>query len=206
MYAEIPQPGFADAGQPFLHGGLMVPIMSLLIPIVLSAVLVFIVSAIIHMFLGYHANDFVAVPDEEAVRNALRSVPPGEYGVPYAGSMEAMKSAEYTEKMKAGPVVLMTVSPGAAPTMGRELTLWFVYCLVMSIFAAYIAGRALPAGADYLEVFRFAGASAFAGYVFAQWQSTIWYRRSAMTSLKNSFDGLIYALLTAGIFGWLWPA
>ena len=184
----------------------MVPIMSLLLPIVLSAVLVFIVSAIIHMFLGYHKNDFVGVPDEDAVRSALRSIPPGEYVVPHAGSMEAMKSPEFTEKMKAGPVVLMTVSPGAAPSMGRELTLWFVYCLVISTFAAYIAGRALPAGADYLGVFRFSGASAFAGYAFAQWQSTIWYRRSATTSLKNTFDGLVYALLTAGCFGWLWPA
>jgi hypothetical protein len=23
--------------------------------------------------------------------------------------------------------------------------------------------------------------------------------------LKESFDGLIYSLLTAGTFGWLWP-
>jgi hypothetical protein len=206
MYAAPTQHTFTDAGQPFLRGGIMVPIMSLLLPIVLSAVLVFIVSAIIHMFLGYHASDFAAVPDEEAVRNALRSVPPGEYSVPYAGSMEAMKSTEFTEKMKAGPVVLMTVRTPAAPTMGRELTLWFVYCLAMSVFAAYIAGRARGPGADYLEVFRFAGASAFAGYALAQWQNTIWYSRSAMTSLKNTFDGLVYGLLTAGVFGWLWPS
>ncbi|MBR9989938.1 MAG: hypothetical protein KFH98_09295 [Gemmatimonadetes bacterium] len=184
----------------------MVSLMSLMIPIVVSAVLVFIASSIIHMFLGYHANDFVAVPDEDAVRRALSTVPPGEYGVPYAGSMAAMKSAEFTEKMKAGPVVLMTVSPGAAPTMSRELTLWFVFCLVVSIFAGYVAGRALPLGADYLDVFRFAGTTAFAGYALAQWQNTIWYRRSAMTSLKNTFDGLIYALITAGVFGWLWPS
>lgn len=76
----------------------------------------------------------------------------------------------------------------------------------MSVFAAYIAGRALEPGAHYLEVFRFAGATAFAGYALAQWQSTIWYRRSAVTSLKNTFDGLVYALVTAGVFGWLWPS
>lgn len=183
----------------------MVSIMSLLIPIVASAVLVFLVSSVIHMFLGYHANDFVAVPDEEAVRAALRSLPPGDYGVPYSGSMEGMRSPEFAEKMKQGPVVLMTVSPAGPMTMGKELTLWFVYCLVVSVFAAYIAGRALGPGADYLDVFRFTGATAFAGYALAQWQSTIWYRRSAMTSVKNTFDGLIYALVTAGVFGWLWP-
>jgi hypothetical protein len=183
----------------------MVSLVSLAIPIVVSAVFVFIASSIIHMFLGYHRNDFVAVPDEDAVRRALSTVPPGEYGVPYAGSMKAMKSDEFNEKMKAGPVVLMTVSPGGPPTMGKELSLWFVYCLVVSIFAAYIASRALEPGALYLDVFRFAGTTAFAGYALAQWQNTIWYRRSAIVSLKNTLDGVVYALITAGVFGWLWP-
>ena len=184
----------------------MVTLMSLLLPILLSAILVFIASSIIHMFLGYHANDYRAVPNEDAVRAALRDIPPGDFAIPHAGSMEAMKSAEFTEKMKAGPIVMMTVSPGQTPAMGKELTLWFVYCVVVSIFAAYIAGRALGPAALYLDVFRFTGTVAFAGYALAQWQSTIWYRRSAMTSLKNTFDGLVYALLTAGVFGWLWPS
>jgi hypothetical protein len=184
----------------------MVPIMSLLIPIIVSAAGVFIASSIIHMFLGYHASDFTAVPDEDAVRAALRSIPPGEYGVPWAGSMEAMGSAEFRQRMKEGPVVLMTVSAGAEPTMRKELAAWFVYCLVVGVFAAYVAGRALGPGASYLDVFRFTGVTAFAGYALAQWQSTIWYRRSTVTSLKNTFDGLIYALVTAGVFGWLWPA
>lgn len=183
----------------------MVPLVSLLIPIVLSAVLVFIVSAIIHMFLGYHAGDFVAVPDEHAVRTALRTLPPGEYAVPHAASVQAMSSDEFVSKMKEGPIVLMTVRAGAAPSMRRELTLWFVYCLVVGVFAAYIAGRALGPGADYRDVFRFVGTTAFVGYVLAQWQNTIWYGRSAVTSLKNTFDGLVYALITAGVFGWLWP-
>ena len=36
--------------------------------------------------------------------------------------------------------------------------MWFLYTIVMSVFAAYIAGRALPPGTAYLQVFRFAGA------------------------------------------------
>jgi hypothetical protein len=68
-----------------------------------------------------------------------------------------------------------------------------------------IAGRALPAGARYLAVFRFAGATAFYGYALALWQNTIWYKKNWMTTLKSNADGLIYALLTAGFFGWLWP-
>lgn len=183
----------------------MVALTSLLLPLILSALFVFIASSVIHMFLGYHANDFAPMPNEEVARAALR-VAPGDYAVPYAGSMAAMKTPEYTQKMQQGPIAFVTVAPPSATNMGRALMLWFLYCLVVSLFAAYIAGRALEPGANYLEVFRFAGATAFIGYTLAQWQGTIWYSRSAKTSLKNTFDGLIYALLTAGTFGWLWPA
>jgi hypothetical protein len=195
---------FTDAGNPF-RGGSMVSLTSLLIPILLSAFFVWIASSIIHMLLGYHNSDFGPVPDEEGARAALR-YPPGDYVVPYSGSMEAMKKPEFAEKMKAGPVVFMTVLPNNRNFMGSALVLWFIYCAVVSLFAAYIAGRALAPGADYLDVFRFAGATAFAGYVLALWQNTIWYRRSATTNLKNTFDGLVYALITAGTFGWLWPS
>lgn len=184
----------------------MVTLLSLLVPILVSAVLVFIASAIVHMFLGYHNRDYVAAPNEDVLRAALSHVPPGDYVLPHAGSMAAMKSPEFTAKMREGPVVLMTVRPGATPSMGKELTLWFVYCVVVSVFAGYIASRALGPGAAYPDVFRFAGTTAFAGYALAQWQNAIWYRGSPMTSLRNTFDGLIYALITAGVFGWLWPS
>ena len=76
---------------------------------------------------------------------------------------------------------------------------------MVGIFAAYIAGRALPSGSPYLSVFRFAGCTAFVGYGLALWQNTIWYHRSWITTFKSNIDGLIYGLLTAGVFGWLWP-
>ncbi|HEX6308418.1 MAG TPA: hypothetical protein VFZ69_09540 [Longimicrobiales bacterium] len=184
----------------------MVPLTSLLLPILLSAVAVFLVSAVIHMALGYHAGDFGRVPDEDAVRNALRTIPGGDYAVPYAGSMQALKSPEFIEKVKAGPIVTMTVQPGREMSMARELTLWFVYLLVVSSLAAYVAGRALEPGAEYLQVFRFAGTTALVAYALSSWPDTIWYKRSATTSMKNTFDGIIYALVTAGVFGWLWPS
>jgi hypothetical protein len=39
----------------------------------------------------------------------------------------------------------------------------------------------------------------------AQPVDSIWFFRHWSTSLKNVFDGLIYALLTGGVYGWLWP-
>ena len=87
--------------------------------------------------------------------------------------------------------------------MGGQLLQWFVYSIVVSFFAAYIAGHALGPGADYLAVFRFTGATAFMCYTVAGWQASIWYKRAWSTTLKNTFDGLVYACLTAGAFGWL---
>jgi hypothetical protein len=139
--------------------------------------------------------------------DALRplAIPPGDYMVPRAGSMQDMKSPEFAEKLKKGPVMVATVLPSGGFSMGRNLTLWFLYCVVVSIFAAYIAGRALPHATSYLHVFRFAGATAFIGYTVALWQMSIWYRRAWSITIKATIDGLIYAGLTAGTFGWLWP-
>jgi hypothetical protein len=101
--------------------------------------------------------------------------------------------------------VVMTVLPPDAQFMGLTLAKWFVYCVVVTVFAAYLTGRALGPGAPYLDVFRFVGTTAFAGYTLALWQMTIWYRRKLSTTVKSTIDGLIYASLTAGVFGWLWP-
>jgi hypothetical protein len=186
----------------------MVPILSLWLPILLGAVLAFVASSIIHMVLQYHKGDYSALPSEPQVMDALRSfnIPPGEYCMPYAGSSKEMGNPEFIEKCEKGPVAFMTFMPTGKPTMGAQLVMWFVYCVVVGILAAYVAGRALGPGADYLAVFRFVGVTAFIGYNVALWQNSIWYKRPWSTTLKQTFDGLIYALLTAGAFGWLWPA
>ena len=185
----------------------MVPIMSLWLPIVLSAVIVFVVSALIHMVLPYHRTDFDRLPSEDQVIEALRkfNIPPGDYMIPHPGGPEAMRSPQFIEKMTRGPVALVTVMKSGPPAIGGSLAQWFVYCIVMSAITAYIAGRALGPGAGYVSVFRIAGSATFAAYALALWQDSIWYKRAWSTTLKNTFDGLVYGLLTAGTFGWLWP-
>ncbi|MBI4456852.1 MAG: hypothetical protein HY644_13275 [Acidobacteria bacterium] len=185
----------------------MVPVMSLWTPILLSAVIVFAASSIIHMALPYHRTDFGKVPAEDEVMDALRKfgIPPGDYVVPCAGSPKQMKDPDFIDKMKRGPVAFLTVIESGPPSMGTNLALWFFYCVAVGLFAAYMAGRALTPGASYLAVFRFAGCTAFVGYVVALWQNSIWYKRAWSATLKSTFDGLVYALLTAGTFGWLWP-
>ena len=184
----------------------MVSLASLWLPILLSAVIVFIASSVIHMLLGYHATDWKRFPSEDAALDALRQLDlsPGDYGAPMASSMTEMSTPEYKAKLEKGPRVLMTIiSPSS--TMPRSLVLWFVYSIVVSLLAAYVASAALAAGAAYMEVFRLTSTVAFAGYALALWQDWIWYSRSFGSRLKSTLDGLIYALLTGGIFGWLWP-
>ncbi len=185
----------------------MVPIMSLWLPILLSAVVVFFLSWIFHMLLPHHHGDFSKVPDEDGAQEALRklNIPPGDYMIPRAGSPAGMKSPEFKAKMEKGPVVVMTVMGKDAMNMGASLAQWFVYLLLVGVLAAYITGRALTPGAPYLRVFRFAGATSFIAYSIALWQNSIWYKQKWSTTLKSTFDGLVYALFTAGVFGWLWP-
>jgi hypothetical protein len=185
----------------------MASIPSLWLPILISSVVVFFASWLLHMLLPFHRSDFGKLAREDDVQGALRGfdIPPGDYMIPCGGGPEAMKDPAFQERFKKGPVVVMTVfGPGAA-NMGTSLLQWFIYLLVVGVLVAYITTRALPMGTPYLEVFRFAGCTAFIAYAIALWQDSIWYKRKWSTTIKNTFDGLIYGLLTAGIFGWLWP-
>jgi hypothetical protein len=184
----------------------MVPVTSLWLPILLSAVLVFVVSSVIHMFTPWHKGDIRGVPGEADAMAALRklNIPPGDYAMPYAGSMEAMKDPAYAARLEAGPAVFMTVWKGKT-SMGGQLASWFLYGIVVSIFAGYLAGAALPMGASYLDVFRFAGTTAFAGYALALPQYSIWWKRGWGATIRSMIDGLLYGCVTAGAFGWLWP-
>ncbi|MGQ0703876.1 MAG: hypothetical protein ACT4PM_12155 [Gemmatimonadales bacterium] len=192
----------------------MAEITALWLPILVSAVVVFFASWIIHTLLPWHRKDFPKVPNEDRVMDAIRplGIPPGEYMIPRVENPKDMKSPEFQEKLAKGPVLMMNVLPPGPFSMGKSLFQWFVYCIVISIFAAYIAGRAfgladgmVPPDDVYGEAFRFAGASAFAGYALALPQASIWYKRSWGLTFRSVIDGLIYGLLTGGVFGALWP-
>ncbi len=185
----------------------MVPLSSLWLPILISAVFVFFASFLLHMVLPIHRKDYGRVPSEDDVMGALRkfAIPPGDYFLPCAGSPAEMKTPEYKKKVEAGPLVVMTVIGRDGYAMGRRLVQWFLFTVVVSVFAGYVAGRTLTSGTEYLRVFRIAGTVAFAGYALGLWPNSIWYSRKWSTTVKSTIDGLLYALLTAGTFGWLWP-
>jgi hypothetical protein len=186
----------------------MVSIMSLWLPILLSAVLVFVVSSIIHMVLQYHRNDFKKMPNEDRIMDALRPFDPpmGDYVMPYAGDMKVYGSPEFKDRLEKGPVAIVRILPKGRESMAPALIMWFVYSILVGVIAAYVAGRALAPGAEYLAVFRFTGAVSFTGYSIALIQDSIWLKRNWGATLRSVLDGLVYSLVTAGAFGWLWPS
>jgi hypothetical protein len=185
----------------------MVTLSALWMPIVLSAVLVFIVSSILHMVLKYHASDYTKLPNEDAVRAAIRSgnPAPGAYMLPYVGDYSQIKNPDVVQKFVDGPVGMLTLRKSGTYAMGGSLAQWFVFSLVVAIFAAYIASRTVPPGTDYLHVFRVVGTVAFLSYAGGEIPPSIWMGKPWSITLKDVFDGLVYGLVTAGAFGWLWP-
>jgi len=185
----------------------MVTLGALWLPILLSAVLVFIASSIIHMALKYHNRDYTRLPNEDAVRAAIRAgnPEPKQYIIPYAMGMKEMESAEMKQKWVEGPVGVLNLKRPGPYAMGPNLVQWFVFTLVVSFFVAYVASHTIPAGAEYLAVFRVVGAVAFLAYAAGQFPAAIWMGKPWVVATKEAFDGLVYGLVTAGTFGWLWP-
>jgi hypothetical protein len=185
----------------------MTSLTALWLPILLSAVFVFIASSVLHMVTAWHKNDYRGVPQEDQVVAALgpMAIPPGDYMLPRPKSMEEMRSPAFAEKMRQGPVMVMTVMPNGVTAMGGLLTKWFVYLLVVAFIAGGMASHVLPPGADRHLILHTTGMAAFLGYALALWQAAIWYRRSMGTTVRSTIDGLIYGLITGATFAWLWP-
>jgi len=184
----------------------MVSLAALWLPILLSAVVVFIASSIMHTVLKYHQSDCHEVPNEDTFLAVLRGADPkrGFYFFPYTLPKD-MKSPVTIEKYKQGPVGFMTIMPSGPPVMPKFLGQWFVFCLVISFFVAYLTGRTVAPGTDYLAVFRVAGTAAFMAYGLGNLSNGIWKGQTWSMTIKEVVDGLVYGLLTAGTFGWLWP-
>jgi hypothetical protein len=184
----------------------MVPLSALWLPIVLSAVIVFVASSIMHTALKYHQGDYQKLPDQDKVLPVLRAagLKRGLYVFPFSTHKE-MKSPEIIEKYKQGPVGMMTVFPSGPPQMPKFLGQWFVFCLLVGFFVAYVAAHTVAPGAHYLRVFRVVGTAAFLAYGLGHLSDGIWKGQTWSFTIKEVIDGLIYGLLTAGTFGWLWP-
>jgi hypothetical protein len=185
----------------------MLGVLDLWLPILVSAALVFVVSSIIHMALRTHKSDYRKLAGEEEILAAIRAqkVEPGQYMFPSAASMKEAYTPEMKEKFNRGPVGFVTVVANGVPSMGKSLVQWFLFSVLVGLFAGYVATLSLGRGAEYNVVFRITGTVAILGYAMAQMHDSIWKGQSWGITSKFVVDGVIYGLVTAGVFGWLWP-
>lgn len=184
----------------------MTPFMSLLLPIIVSAVAVFVLSMIIHMT-PWHRSDYRRLPDEDGVMQALRpfNIPPDDYAVPHPGSGDYMRSPEYDAKRAAGPVMFVTVLPSGPWNIGKIMGFWFLFVLVVSASMACIVGTIVPRGGERHVVFHHVAVIAFLTYAMGAVPMSIWYDRKWSTTARSAVDAVLYALATGIIFSMMWP-
>jgi hypothetical protein len=182
-----------------------VSMVQLWLPIIVSAVLVFIASSLAWMVLPHHKKDIQKLPDEAALTSKIREldVPPGQYMWPNCADHVEMKSDEYKARFNEGPWGSMIIS--GKPNFGQNLLLCFLFYVVVGVFVAYISVNAREAGAAYLSVYQIAGASAFMAYALGGIPQAIFFSHPKRSIVANTADAFVYAMLTAGAFAGFWP-
>ena len=184
------------------------PFGSLWLPVVVSAVAVFVASSVVHMVLKYHKADYKPLPNEGEVADAIRkgNPGPGYYVMPHCADMSEMKDPAVIAKYEKGPVGLVALMAAGVPNMGKLLGLWFGFCLLLSFAIGYVARHTLSAAADGLTVMRITGAIAFIGYGMTSIINSIWYGMPWSNTARSLLDAVIYAIVTGLAFRLLWPS
>jgi len=185
----------------------MVSLAQLWLPILLSAVGIFVSSSLVHMVLKWHNSDYLKLLNEEAVRATLRAgnLAPGQYIVPHCTHGPEMNSPEMKAKFVEGPVGMLLMRKPGAPHMGAALGSWFVLCLVLSIFAAYLASATMAQGTDAMQVFRVVATIVFLSLAGGSAADAIWMGVPWRATIKYILDALIFGAVSGGVFAWLWP-
>lgn len=184
-----------------------VSLLQLWMPILLGTFLAWIASAIIHVVAKYHNSDYQALSNEDEVMDAVRNGSPklGIHTLPYCTDMSEMNKPEVQEKFNKGPVAVLAVFPNGLPNMGKLMPQQIAFFLVGSILIAYCATQVLAAGTDYMTVFRFVTTVGFLAFGWAMVPMSIWFGHTWSSTMKYLVDAMIYAVMVAGSFAWLWP-
>lgn len=177
------------------------------LPILLSAVAVFVVSSLFHMVIPIHKGDTRGLSNEEEVLNVMRAgeLPPGDYMFPFCTDMKEMGSDAFKARLERGPVAFMTVMPNGPLKFGASLVQWFLFSLGVGVIVAYVGDLTLPAGTGFSPALQVLGTVALLPYAFAYLTDFIWRGRSFRIVAKFMFEGVIYGLITGAIFAWMWP-
>jgi hypothetical protein len=179
-------------------------ILHLWLPILVSAIVVFAMSALVWTVLPWHKKDYRKCTNEDAVSNALKGSATGAYVLPHVADPAEFRNDAVRQRYADGPNAFITVVANGLPKMGPKLAMSFLLNLLVGIVCAYLLSRMMNPEAPYLEVFRLTGTTAFVAYGMGYFQESIWFGRPWSLTLKNLFDAFLYGLLTGGVFGWLY--
>lgn len=184
----------------------MISIFELWLPILISAIAVFIASSVIWMALPYHKKDIRFMPSEEAFTKAIEplDIKPGLYMYPNCSDHKDMKSDAFLAKWKSGPWGTLTVM-GAPPNFAFNLLKTFLSYLAITTMCAYLASMSLQAGADSFTVLRFVGTSATLGFCMGSFAGDFFLGKPTRFIFTSFIDGIIFACITAGVFCFMWP-
>ena len=185
-----------------------ISLLDLWLPILMGTALAWVASGLIHMALKYHNSDYQKLSNEDDVMAAVRngSPGPGIHHFPHCPDMADMKQESMQKKFIDGPVGFLTIFPRGLPNMGKLMVQQISFFLVGCVLIAYSAALVLAPGTEYMTVFRFVSTVGFLTFGWAQIPMSIWFGHLWSTTVKYLLDALIYALVIAGTFAWLWPA
>ena len=175
------------------------------LPVLISAVLVFVLSAASHMVLPWRRNEWGRITEFGALQAALRGLGPGLYAFPSAPDRRDQMKPEWTERWAKGPSGWLTVAPPGPIRMGRNMGLSLLAFLFVAFSVAYVTFHSLGPAPRALAVFRVVGTVAFLSFGFGPVFNSIWYHRPWTAYAADLIDALLFALVMAATFGWLWP-
>lgn len=174
-------------------------------PILLATVGVFLAGNLVWIVLRYHKSDWNKLPNEPAIREALRGLKPGGYSVPFCAGFKERENPDWQARYEEGPVLNINVFPPGKVSSLKPSAQWMAFCFVISTLVAYIAGTALAEGTPFGKVFQLTTSVSVLAYSGSNALGSIWYGHTWSRTAKDILDGLIYGFLTGAIFGWLWP-
>ena len=176
-------------------------------PILVTAVAVFVASSLIHMVFKWHNSDYKKLANEDAVRDAIRAgaPAPGQYVVPHCADMKDMQNESMRQKFIDGPIGMLTLRKNGPPSIGGSLVQWFIYVLAVTSIAGAMAMRAFGMQGSAHGAGHLVGLICFLTYTGGSVQMGIWMGKPWSSVIKDALDGLIYATISALVFSWLWP-
>ena len=177
-------------------------LINLWLPIILSAVALWVASSVFWTALPHHNQDFDPLPDEDAMMKSVTQleIPPGRYLFPYPYHPGADRKA-LMEKYTQGPRGSLVTWD--MPNMGKNLGLTFVYFLLISAVTAYVAWAAIGGqeALTFSKVLQIVGGIGVLVFCSSGQLHAIWFPRRM---IMEFVDGIAYGLIIGLIFASLW--